>query len=176
MTNDKPRSFLTKDDRAYLQNEKDLSEGSEFNTRRRIRERTEQALADFALVSRGLSRNDRQKLFKGGETRGMKPDPDFQENVRDAQAFLFHGLEGITYLMGAGIPTDHPWKTTLFEAVKQVGMKEGYHVTEVPFSVNAEHVNIENARDKLEKGEELEAAEMKVLIDEGYAELEPTNE
>lgn len=177
MTTDKTRGFLTADDRLYLEGSKQYeSEGTEYNTKRRIRERAEQGFKDFKLLFDKLDQKERKKLFQGDETRGVRSDPEFEEATRDTLAFLFQGGNGIHYLMGAGIRSGHGWTTLLTDAVQRVGEKEGFHVTNVEFDVDAEHVNVDRARQKAKKGEQLNASEMKVLVDEGDAEINLTDD
>lgn len=166
---DKPRGFLTDADREYLEGEKELSEGSEFNTRRRILKRAEQGFEDFALLFDQLSQTDRKKLF-GIEGVSVRTDPALEADIRDTLAFIFRGLLVVRHMM-IGSPPQTELDEVLSEAVRRVGEKEGYVVSDVSFEVEADRVNLDAALEKAKEGEKLSSAEMGALVNEGRAEL-----
>jgi hypothetical protein len=58
------RGILTSEDREFLRGEREhISQGAKYNTRRRIRERTKDALLDFDLLFRELGEGEREKIL-----------------------------------------------------------------------------------------------------------------
>lgn len=105
---DRDRGVLTAADREYLRGESDLSEGSEFNTRKRIRQRIRDAILDFPLIFASLSDRDREKLF--AELFASDEERSAAIEAMNAMvAFAFDGVreQGLTYnvLVNGGIRT-----------------------------------------------------------------------
>lgn len=113
------RGILTPADVEYLFGEADLAEGSEFNTRRRIRSRTLLGITDFRLLFEELSDRDREIMFDRPDrtpreraagipedySHNMRPVPEDEEIIdenspddhilegaRDAMAFFYLGM------------------------------------------------------------------------------------
>ncbi|WP_256299291.1 hypothetical protein [Haloarchaeobius salinus] len=89
VTPDRKRGILTTDDRDYLNGRKNLQEGSERNARKRIRDRTRNAIYDFPYLVNGLSETDvSQVAIEDGEAH-----EEVFEAAEDAIAFLFRLCE-----------------------------------------------------------------------------------
>lgn len=166
------RGFLTADDRAYLKGDKEYtSEGTEFNTRRRIRRRARQGFVDFALLFRHMNENDRKQVFKNDQ--GIRPD--LGDPIRDTIAFIFEGYGGLPHLAGSTHVPDY-WGDVLEAGVEYAGLRHDYHVRGIEFSIDAQKVSLKQARNKLEGGgRNLTAGEIKVLYDAGEIEITPTD-
>jgi hypothetical protein len=164
------RGFLTEQDRDYLKDNLDITEGAEYNTRRRIRERARQGFLDYQLLFDELSEDDRRDIFE--EELDVTTNRSFQKALADTLAFIFLGARGRPYLAGTR-HVDDPWMKVLTGAVRRAGIKSGYHVSDVDFDVDAKAVHVDRAKEKLKRGEmeKLTAAEIEVLVKEGEAEV-----
>lgn len=119
---DRDRGILTKDDREYLFGEKTgYSDGTEYNTKRRIRERVENALLDFAVLFEGLEPKERAKIFSVNDTvTEERPLPT--DAVRHAIAFLFLGLTDNSSIE----KREGSHHSPAFETELRIGLREGY--------------------------------------------------
>lgn len=61
--NDRERGILSPADRRFLRGESDLAEGTEYNTRRRIRERFSNALLDLRIIHQHMTESDREQAL-----------------------------------------------------------------------------------------------------------------
>lgn len=86
------RGILTVADRKYLCGERELSEGAEYNTRRRIRERTANALEDFRLLNKHLDPEDRRQIF---DIR-QHDDGSVLNGIKNAIQFIYTGMESVS--------------------------------------------------------------------------------
>jgi len=164
------RGFLTEQDREYLKDNLDITEGSEYNTRRRIRERARQGFLDYQLLFDELSEDDRREIFEG--ELDVTVNRSFRKALAATLAFIFLGARGSPYLRGSR-HVDDPWMEVLTTAIRKAGIKRGYHVSDVNFDVDATAVHVDRAKEKLKRGEmeNLTAAEIEVLVKEGEAEV-----
>lgn len=82
---DRDRGILTTDDRDYLNGRKNYSDGSERNTRKRIRDRTRDSLYDFEYLSTKLASEDVTQLV----TEDGTTNEQIFHAAEHAVAFLF---------------------------------------------------------------------------------------
>jgi hypothetical protein len=89
---DRERGILTEADIKYLRGEldKDLSDGAEFNTRRRIVNRTREALLDFTILLNHLNDRDLEKVFS--LSGGVDDRHPMLDGVQDAIGLFYLGL------------------------------------------------------------------------------------
>lgn len=151
------RSFLTEDDREYLRGEKALSEGSEYNRKRMIRERVENALLDFTILFNHWDDDERAKVFEtqSGTWRGFEDEP-FRAGVRDALALILYSSEVTSpSIMGpADRPLRHPVDELIEEAIVKAGRRDDFLVESVePLEVEA--TRLRNVLRDLERGEKV---------------------
>lgn len=98
------RGILTPQDREFLRGEREhISQGSKYNTRRRIRERIEDAILDFSLLLDEFDDRDRERVFgprkrfvptdEHEDVINIRPeesvDPAMRRALIDAVAFLY---------------------------------------------------------------------------------------
>ncbi len=163
------RGILTPADRRYLLGEEELTEGSEYNTRRRIRERLYNAILDFEIIFNHLSDEDREQVFQT-EGRGSKMGED------DA---LHRGLVGVLALiLQEGHVATHisPYSTALGapaqilfeEAIRMVAAEEGYlvkHIDLLNEIISAERIPWPNIENDLEDGKDLPNETIRFLLE-----------
>lgn len=67
------RGILTQSDREYLRGERELTEGAEYNTRRRIYRRLRSGVLDATLIFQRLPEGDIRKAFRVADDQGVGP-------------------------------------------------------------------------------------------------------
>ena len=132
---DRARSFLTESDRAYLRGESDLTEGSEYNKERHIRERTRQAIRDFSLLFEHFDWEWYLKIFSGDDCWLGGEDDEFREGCRDTLAFVWRGT-GMEQTIDNNSGIMPPAELLFKEAIYRVAEKGGYRIHEVGFPDN----------------------------------------
>lgn len=124
VSSDRDRGILTEDDRKFLLGDEEkanLSEGAEYNIRRRIRERVEDSLLDFNILLEELDAADRKKVFSSQHTvRDERPLPT--DCVRDVIAFLFLGKTDNTTIEEG----DDGHHSPAFELELRLGLERAY--------------------------------------------------
>jgi len=85
----RPRGMLTQADREFLRGEKDLSDQSTRNTRRRIRNRFYQALLDFSVLWTYLGEDDLELIFEAEDDQKRRA---VRRAAQDAIALTILGL------------------------------------------------------------------------------------
>jgi len=85
----RPRGILTQADRKFLQGEKELTDQSARNTRRRIRNRFYHALLDFSVLWTYLEEDDLELIFEAEEDRKRG---SVRRTAQDAISLLILGL------------------------------------------------------------------------------------
>lgn len=106
---DPRRGGLTPQDRAYLRGEGELTEGSEYNTRRRIRERVHDTVLDFSVLMDRFEENE--DLIR--EAFDASDDRDFEQELAESVALIFCAVTARSpgsSDWGQG----HIWPTALF--------------------------------------------------------------
>jgi hypothetical protein len=83
---DRPRGVLTPADREFLRGEREGTEGSRYNIRRRIRQRIADAILDFSLLFDGLPKRDVEQLIDPEDGNG----DELRDALCDVNAFLWH--------------------------------------------------------------------------------------
>lgn len=124
VSSDRDRGILTEDDRKFLLGDEEkanLSEGAEYNIRRRIRERVEDSLLDFNILLEELDAADRKKVFSHQHTvKDERPLPT--DCVRDVIAFLFLGKTDNTTIEEGDDGHHNP----AFELELRLGLERAY--------------------------------------------------
>lgn len=88
----RPRGVLTEADRRYLTGEyqtedDEPTEGAEYNIRRRIRGRTQNAIKDFTLLLEHQTETDRDRVFDVHE------DDELMNSIVDLISYLYLGTD-----------------------------------------------------------------------------------
>lgn len=157
------RGFLTKADKKYLGGERQLTEGSEYNTKRRIRERTRQALLDFGILFEEMEHSERVKIFPKGTAK--QEDPVFKEGARDALAFILERAS-VTHLMGHSDPVPRNAANLLIEqALIRVGKRNDFLVHEAHLEIEADRIPVPNLLRDLEEERELPPEALRYLME-----------
>lgn len=165
---ERERGVLSSADRRYLRKGgDDLSEGSEYNTKRRIRRRVENSLLDFTILFEELEEEEREKIFHTDDgAYKVFEDDDFGDGVRDALAFILHN-HGIVEFMRVGDTGYHiPAEQLLESAYERVGRKEEYLVEDVA-RPEIEAVHLRNVLRDLERGEDIPPLALGKVIETG---------
>jgi len=119
-----PRGILTHEDREFLAGQKELSQGSERNTRLRIRKRVKQSLSDFKLLWYCLPEKDLELIFN--------PDEENErQNIRSATHYAFAFL-----LLGLWANQD-PHQGRLEDAFQQAAFESGW-LTDISLEISTE--------------------------------------
>jgi len=157
---DRDRGVLTEADREYLRGEKELSEGSEFNTKRRIRRRVKNALLDFSILFDHLDQEERRKIFTSAEEE--------REPFIEALSAFFAFVYRETY------PTTHipSFKYFLKEGIRRAERDMAgtdLHEVDVKFDVTPISINSIDLDDvahkvRFGKWEELSEVEMRHFL------------
>lgn len=166
--NGRERGVLSPADREYLRGDKsELSEGSEYNTKRRIRNRVRNSLLDFTLLFEHLDESEREKIFGSNVRATMDVDEDLWEGIRDTLGFVLEGAGAATpTVMGsAEKPVSGSICDRLLEdALQKVGDRNGYLVKEVRLNVDATRMPWSNLRSRLKEGDELPPEALRFLL------------
>lgn len=166
---ERKRGILTPADRRYLRGDEELTEGSEYNTRRRIRERVRNSILDFAILYDHLDESDRSKIFKTDEGAWRAwEDAELHNGLRDTLALVFR--EGIIeqhispYDTARGLPAQ-----VLFEeAVRRVSVEKGFLVKDIGQLgeiITAERIPWPNLENSLQDGKELPNDAIRLLLE-----------
>lgn len=150
---ERDRGFLTKKDREYLLGETEYDdEQVERNRRSYIRNRIQNAIIDFSLLS-ALEDRDRNQIFKEISAQELnRPKPvrhDLVNGTIDALAFFYSTTE----------KSSLPFRELLSEAVQEADS----NVVAVDFDVTYEEEAVESGAKKLAKGDALTQEEARAL-------------
>jgi hypothetical protein len=157
---ERPRSFLTEEDREYLRGESELKEGSEYNTKRRIRERTDSALRDFTLLFDHLEDSEQDKIFEASDgSARVFEDDEFRRGCRDALAFLLRNGRVHQHINNrVSTPRTLPAQQFFEEAIRRIAAKDGYLIRDIDQMdeiINGERIPWKNLERRLREGEDL---------------------
>ena len=166
---ERKRGILTPADRRYLRGDEELTEGSEYNTRRRIRERVRNSILDFAILYDHLDESDLSKIFKTDEGAWRAwEDTELHNGLRDTLALVFR--EGMIeqhispYDTARGLPAQ-----VLFEeAVRRVSVEKGFLVKDIgqlDEIITAERIPWPNLENSLQDGKELPNDAIRLLLE-----------
>lgn len=121
---ERERGILTPQDREFLRGEReDISEGSKYNTRRRIRQRTEDAILDFSLLLEGLTDRDRERIFTPRErfvpTRESDDVVHINPETSVPPALKQALIDAIAFLYGASVDAEIFPRIVIEEGVRE---------------------------------------------------------
>lgn len=165
--------FLTKKDRQFL---RELPDGDYPEKRHRIRQRTESAFRDFALLFEQLPQHDRQLLFEDyDDTRPMLsgPDNDLADNIASTLAFVCLALaeHGPVRNPGPGATIGHrveEFHTLLHRALEKTYPRMGLVFKSVDVDVTSyDQRHIDNLKKQLRKGESVSPEGVRTLMRAG---------
>lgn len=141
-----PRGILTQGDRQFLkkksQNEEDINEQTERDTRYRIRERTRIALSDFTYLGYEVSQEDIDQIFSRLSANNV-----LSQICISTFTFFYRGLSSLDirlleeYLEAA--IRNHEWRTNDEEIVS----------VDVDISIRREKTNVDEALTRIVEGE-----------------------
>lgn len=157
---ERQRGILSPADREFLltSGENMSSEQARRNARRRIRERIRHGIIDFDLITRLLLEEDRDQLFEEED----EWQPAFQAGQKSMIEFLYNGLRD------SDGPLD--FETLLRSGVHdaELGQHGGPALINVEFDVETNvQFDLEDARERFERGESLTIAEIGALLTTG---------
>lgn len=175
MTSDeeRDRGILSPADRKYLQGGREYdSEGTEYNTKRRIRKRVREGILDFTLLFNELEHEEREKIFGSNLTPLIELDDDLAQGMRDALAFILEGAGGAA-LLDEHRPKGLTSEQLLERAIGRLARQYGYFPRRIDMSgieIDAERLPW-NLEEGLEQGEELPPEALAFLMEE-YDEID----
>ena len=160
---DRDRGILTKDDRDYLIDWKNLETGSERNARQRIRDRTRNALYDFEYLTKELAGTDVSQIA----TEDGAANEQIFNAAEYAIAFLFklcqHAPDTESYT------TDDRFREVLRNGIEK-GLTDEHTVLD--FKLDLQYGLPREAQDriqrKLQHGESLTLPELREALNNDY--------
>lgn len=158
---ERDRGFLTDADRELLitKGQNLGSDQSRRNARRRVRDRTRNAIIDFDILARHLAPEDRRQIFEESEDEWQRP---FQAGQKAMIEFLYTGL--------AETDPEMDFETILRSGVHDAVLEDtpSPAVVNVTFDVETEvQYDIDSAREKFEGGDALTISDIGALIATG---------
>lgn len=163
-------AMLTTEDRRWLTGEKayegEHAKQQRYQRRKDIRERVYNSMLDFSILFAHLEGNERAKLFGADaeERRERFADSDLENGVRDGLAFLLYNA-GITERMDSESTENGLADRLLAEALYRAGRREGVLVEDVSLDIEASRIPVANLLERLEAGEELSPAELRLVLE-----------
>lgn len=174
MTDKRKDAMLTKTDRAFLKESGNYYTGENakqqrYERRTNIKERVTASLVDFEDLF-NADEAERKRVFGDYDRphRDSFKNQKVREGVINALAFLLRE-SGVTACMGrSGHGLHNPlFKQVMLEALRRVGVEEGYLVTDFDHNcIEAQRMPSRQLKQKLERGEELSAEEVRYLMEQ----------
>lgn len=164
-SNGRPRGMLAPVDRLYLRGEKEYEHRqSAYKRRRDIRDRVYHGILDFALLVGSLPDTERQEIF--GKHGWVPPDgideigeeiPELENAIRDGVAFLYLAARDCGFNR----------EQIVEEGVKRAEEKLRRIHAEVDLEVERQERRVwaVKGRKKMDRGEPLENAEVRALLE-----------
>lgn len=155
---ERPRGILSKTDRKYLAGLKDYKhEQSELNRKQEIRQRTENSLRDFALLTNYLDTEQKEKIFSSFE------EDELEELLSIVLMFIYEGtgrdIHQLEEIIKSGLMSDISLSTS------------EPHITDVKsMSVDIDiemEPNIDEVYDRFKQGKVLSPEEIGLLVRHG---------
>lgn len=150
---DRERGFLTKDNREFLQGDKDSgTRQARHHHRKKIRERLQNALLDFSLVFDHMKDGELQQVF-GEHSRPYRQswkNDDVAKGIQDTLAFVLREAGVGCALSKAAERKNTLYEETLYNALRRVGEPHDQFVHSVKLDVEASPVNPDRLKKKLE--------------------------
>jgi len=170
------RSFLTAKDREYLHGNADLSEGSEYNVKRRIRRRIAAAFLDFSLLFDHLDEEEAEKIFEvDSGTWRIFENEEFRAGVRDTLAFILYHHDVAAFMGVGGAAHGHPVEVLLEEAYTRAGREADFLVEDVaPPEIEA--IRLQYVLRALDRGEDVSATALGKVLETEILEEEAVDE
>lgn len=157
---DEPRErepgFLTYQQREGLYTPETISDDYRAKFRHRLRKRIYNALCDFDYM-RAIEPRDRRQIFDG-----LSDDPQLQDGLTWMLWFVYTGVK-----KDAGEDFETLLRDAVFKAEAHSGLQSGEFVTDIDIKIDVERQHIpqpSEAREKLERGEELAPEELGILL------------
>jgi hypothetical protein len=165
---DRPRGILSQTDREYLCGLKEYAQPqTDANRRQDIRERVLNGMQDFVMLVFGLPEKEREKIF---ET--LEAHDELEDVLGMMVAFVYLGLD-----------KERPrFETVLERAILQAEnldklFQSAGRATEVDVALSVEYnPDIDRLVGRLERGDELTAAEIGAVVKAGRLEPEQLDE
>jgi len=159
---DRQRGILTTDDRDYLTGRKNLQPDSERNTRKRIRDRTRNAVYDFEYLTAELESRDVTQLV----TDAAEPMDELFDAAEDVIAFVFRMC---AHAPDTGQSTDDRFRELLRNGIEK-GLDERHEVLD--FNLDLQYGLPREQRERLlrkvREGEDLTLPELREALENGY--------
>lgn len=159
---DRQRGILTTDDRDYLTGRKNLQPDSERNTRKRIRDRTRNAVYDFEYLTADLESRDVTQLV----TDADEPNDELFDAAEDVIAFVFRMC---AHAPDTGQSTDDRFRELLRNGIEK-GLDERHEVLD--FNLDLQYGLPREQRERLlrkvREGEDLTLPELREALENGY--------
>lgn len=159
---DRQRGILTTDDRDYLTGRKNLQPDSERNTRKRIRDRTRNAVYDFEYLTAELESRDVTQLV----TDADEPNDELFDAAEDVIAFVFRMC---AHAPDTGQSTDDRFRELLRNGIEK-GLDERHEVLD--FNLDLQYGLPREQRERLlrkvREGEDLTLPELREALENGY--------
>lgn len=164
---ERPRGILSKTDRNYLAGRKDYKhEQSELNRKQEIRQRTENSLRDFPLLTNYLEKAQKQKIFSAFE------EDELEDLLSVILAFIYEGtgrdIDQLEEIIRSGLMSD----------ISSGPNKP--HITDVKsISVDIEiemEPDVDEAYDRFKQGKVLLPEEIGLLVRHGRLSTEELQE
>lgn len=159
---DRQRGILTTDDRDYLTGRKNLQPDSERNTRKRIRDRTRNAVYDFEHLTADLEQRDVTQLV----TDADEPNDELFDAAEDVIAFVFRMC---VHAPDSGQSTDDRFRELLQNGIDK-GLDERYEMLD--FNLDLQYGLPREQRERLLRkvrdGEDLTLPELREALENEY--------
>lgn len=174
MSEDKPRSFLTKEDRKYLEQGREgaeLTPQSEYNTKRRIRNRVRQALIDFSIL---WEHWEMEEMWKVRSDEGLPlwyeefDDPELADGLRDVIVFSLFLAEAEP-LFDENRPAPYGNTVTVDELLlnvfKELGAVHGRYVRDYELTIESDHIKAVDIVNRLKDGEDVPMEQLAMALE-----------
>ena len=160
---DRDRGILTRDDRDYLTGRKNLTDGSERNTRQRIRDRTRNALYDLEYLTTELEDRDvTQLVVDNGEQ-----DKAIFDAVEDLIAFAFRLCQRLPD--STDHSTDELFRTLVYDGIEK-SLADDHQILDFDLDLKYGDPGLAEAEilESLHKGKPLSLSQLREAVNNGY--------
>ncbi|MDB2249553.1 hypothetical protein [Halorubrum ezzemoulense] len=153
---------MTTDDRDYLTGRKNLQQGSERNTRKRIRDRIRNGVYDFEYLTADLEQRDINQLVRDTD----ELNEELFAAAEDVIAFVFRMC---AHAPDSGQSTDDRFRELLQNGIEK-GLDERYEVLD--FNLDLQYGLPREQRERLlrkvREGGDLTLPELREALENGY--------
>lgn len=164
---ERPRGILSKTDRKYLAGLKDYKhEQSELNRKQEIRQRAQNSLRDFALLTNHLSNKEKGKIFSSFE------EDELEELLSIVLMFIYQGtgrdISQLESIIKSGLMSD---------ISLAAGRPRVIDIKSISVDIDIEmEPDIDDAYDRFDRGEILSPEEIGLLVRNGRLSTEEIQE